>query len=89
METTRDPSAFEEHHYSVQAVAIASALAEGECAHIYRAQTREWLDRLETISHPPSCDIENGLLFAEFLTKLCRVGAGLETDFGREALKGS
>jgi hypothetical protein len=62
----------------MQAAAIASALVERENARIYRMRVREWLDRIEDPDSPVFEDMDEGRMFAEFLTNLVRVGAGLK-----------
>lgn len=61
----------------MQAAALASALVEREDAHLYREAIREWLDRIDSPGGGVVGDMEEGRLFAEFLTNLVRVGAGL------------
>lgn len=78
METARCPSGLPDYGYSMQAAALASALLEREHAHIYRSEVREWLDRIESPSGGVVDDVEEGRHFAEFLTNLIRVGAGLQ-----------
>lgn len=78
METNRCPSGLPGYGYSMQAAAIASALVDRENAHILRSRLRGWLDRFEDPSSLPFEDMEDGLVFAEFLTNLVRVGAGLK-----------
>ncbi|MBB3588969.1 hypothetical protein [Sphingomonas sp. BK481] len=77
METNRCPSGLPGYGYSMQAAAIASALVDRENAHILRGRVRQWLDRFEDPSSLPFEDMDDGLVFAEFLTDLVRVGAGL------------
>lgn len=79
METTRCPSGLPGYGYSMQAAAIASALVERENAHIYRMKVREWLDRIEESNSRAFEDMDEGRVFAEFLTNLVRVGSGLKT----------
>ncbi|GLJ00397.1 hypothetical protein Sbs19_42140 [Sphingobium sp. BS19] len=78
METARCPSGLPGHGYSMQAAAIASALVERENAHIYRMRVRDWLDRIEDPDKEGSEDMDEGRVFAEFLTNLVRVGSGLK-----------
>lgn len=78
METARCPSGLPGYGYSMQAAAIASALVEREHAEIYRSEIREWLDRIENGSCDLLNDMEEGRNFAEFLTNLVRVGAGIQ-----------
>ena len=78
METLRCPAGLPGYGYSMQAAAIASALVERENAHIYRMKVREWLDRIEDPDSVVFEDMEEGRVFAEFLTNLVRVGAGLK-----------
>jgi len=78
METNRCPSGLPGYGYSMQAAAIASALVERENAHIYRKRVREWLDRIEHPGRPMYQDMDEGRVFAEFLTDLARVGSGLK-----------
>lgn len=80
METARCPSGLPGHGYSMQAAALASALVEREHAHVYRSRIRDWLDRLEDPQSLPFEDMDAGRVFAEFLTNLVRVGAGLQAD---------
>ena len=61
----------------MQAAAIASALVDCENGHILRSRVRDWLDRFEHPSSLPFEDMKDGQVFAEFLTDLVRVGAGL------------
>jgi hypothetical protein len=77
METNRCPTGLPGYGYSMQAAAIASALIERENAHILRGRVRDWLDRFEEPSGLPLEDMNDGLIFAEFLTDLARIGAGL------------
>lgn len=77
METARCPAGLPGYGHSMQAAAIASALVERQDAHIYRRKVREWLDRIEHREGLMSQDIEEGRIFAEFLTNLARVGSGL------------
>lgn len=76
----RFPSGLPVHGYSMQAAAIASALIEREYAHNYRSRIRDWLDRFEDHARLPGGDMDDGRRFAEFLTNLCRIGAGLQVD---------
>lgn len=78
MEINRCPSGLPGYGYSMQAAAIASALVERENAHIYRNRVRGWLDRLDDPDSAPFDDMDEGRVFAEFLTNLIRVGSGLE-----------
>ena len=78
METARCPLGLPGYGYSMQAAAIASALVERENAHIYRMRVREWLDRIEDRDSLVFEDMDEGRVFAEFLTNLVRVGAGLK-----------
>lgn len=80
METARCPSGLPGYGYSMQAAAIASALVERKNAHIYRGRIRDWLNRFEDPGRLPFEDMDDGRVFAEFLTDLCRVGAGLNPD---------
>ena len=77
METNRCPSGLPGYGYSMQAAAIASALVDRGNGHILLGRVRQWLDRLEDPSPLPFEDMEDGRVFAEFLTDLVRVGAGL------------
>jgi hypothetical protein len=77
METARCLAGLPGYGYSMQAAAIASALVERQDAQIYRRKVREWLDRIEHREGLMSQDIEEGRIFAEFLTNLARVGSGL------------
>jgi hypothetical protein len=77
MEANRCPKGLPGYGYSMQAAAIASALVERENAHILQRRVRDWLDRFDD---PPSLSFEDmdvGVAFAEILTDLARVGAGL------------
>ena len=78
METARRPSGLPGSGYSMQAAAIASALVERENAHIYRMRLRDWLDRIEDPDSMAFEDMDEGRLFAEFLTNLVLVGSGLK-----------
>lgn len=78
METARCPSGLPGYGYSMQAAAIASALVERENAHIYRMRVRDWLDRIEDPDKEDFEDMDEGRVFAEFLTNLVRVGSGLK-----------
>jgi len=78
METARCPSGLPGYGYSMQAAAIASALVERENAHIYRMRVRDWLDRIEDPDKEGFEDMDEGRVFAEFLTNLVRVGSGLK-----------
>ncbi len=78
METARCPSGLPGYGYSMQAAAIASALVERENAHIYRMRVRDWLDRIEDQDTGGFEDMDEGRVFAEFLTNLVRVGSGLK-----------
>ena len=77
IETNRCSLGLPGYGYSMQAATIASALIERENAQIFRSQVRDWLDRFEDPSHIPFDDMNEGRVFAEFLTDLARVGAGL------------
>lgn len=77
METNRCPKGLPGYGYSMQAAAIASALVERENAHILRRRVRDWLDRFDDTFSLPFEDMDVGVAFAEFLTDLARVGAGL------------
>jgi hypothetical protein len=77
MENNRCPKGLPGYGYSMQAAAIASALVERENAHILRCRVRDWLDRFDETSGLPFEDMDAGVAFAEFLTDLARVGAGL------------
>lgn len=45
---------------------------------MYRMKVREWLDRIEDPQSLSFDDMADGRVFAEFLTNLARIGAGLE-----------
>lgn len=77
METNRCPKGLPGYGYSMQAAAIASALVERENAHILRSRVRDWLDRFDDTTSLTEEDVDDGEVFAEFLTDLARVGAGL------------
>jgi hypothetical protein len=62
----------------MQAAAIASALVERENAHIYRMRVRDWLNCIEDPNSRDFEDMDEGRVFAEFLTNLVRVGSGLK-----------
>ena len=77
METARCPAGLPGYGYSMQAAAIASALIERQGADIWRRKVRDWLDRIEHPADPLTADMEEGRVFAEFLTDLARIGSGL------------
>lgn len=77
MATNRCPSSLPGYGYSMQAAAIASALVDRENAHILRGRVRQWLDRFEDPSNLPFEEMDDGIVFADFLTDLVRAGAGL------------
>ncbi|MET1083068.1 MAG: hypothetical protein ABWY12_08500 [Burkholderiales bacterium] len=78
METPRCPLGLPGYGYSMQAAAIASALVERENAHLYRMRVRHWLYRIENLDTRAFEDLDEGRVFAEFLTDLVRVGSGLK-----------
>jgi hypothetical protein len=45
---------------------------------IYRMRVRDWLDRIENPDIGGFEDMDEGRVFAEFLTNLVRVGSGLK-----------
>lgn len=64
----------------MQAAALASALVEREHAQIYRSRIRDWLDQFEDPQSLPFEPMDAGRVFAEFLTNLVRMGAGLQAN---------
>lgn len=77
METNRCPKGPARLRLFDATAAIASALVQRENAHILRCRVRDWLDRFDETSSLPFDDMDAGVAFAEFLTDLARVGAGL------------
>lgn len=74
---TRCPSGLPGYGYSMSAAALASALVERENAHVHRWRVRDWLDRIEDPDSLILEDMDERQVFAELLTNLVRVRAGL------------
>jgi hypothetical protein len=72
------PDGLPEFGYSQQASAIASALVQHCNALQFRNLLNDWLSVLD--DRRPD-DFDRAQHFADFLTDLCRIGAGIRSDF--------